>query len=769
MVSDKVRSAGFAAVRMRHRYPWRVGGAGVASAAAGVWLQTSGIADPAWALIPGGAALVAGTTACWWLRHGGATGRDRWRAVRRLPLRSTALGVATAGLGVVQHTSGVDPVMVLVPGGLVATVGATGWWWLVHVARPHSTRVAIGRRTELDQRTGGVATWLDVAERSGRSALRRKAAVLRPTTTDGLSWWARLRTDPRQLGVEIARVGWGMPGQSVWSSVEDTTLRIAPPRAGKTISMACHAWDAPGALITTSTRLDLAEMVHAARSARGAVYFFNPTRMGGIPTTLRWRVLSGCEDFGTAQRRAADLLPRSAVAEGERWDADARRILALLMHAAAVSGRGMRDVVRWNSEHGQKTQDEVVAALRSAGEGGEDRISAMRQHWGTNERTRTSVTAMMNAPLAWVRDEHIRPLADFLDGEPGQVDLTELILRGQTLHLLGRATQTGVAPLIAALVAEIAETARMLAEDRPGGRLDPPLTMVLDEIALVCPIPLDAWSADMGGKGVTIHAAVQSLSQLRQQWGHDGAGAILGNVGSLIIFGGSPSAGDLRDLSQLTGEHRMRVVGVDHDRVDDSRDGELRGEYRWVPVLSPSQIRDLKPLQVLVLKRDLHTVVGWTPKIIDRRDWVSTSLRPDHDPLQETADETVGTTAGASSAPAGAGTRLRLVLVALRRTRRAPEVPAAGGRAPDTQPIPIPVQVPESARIDVTDQGPVPQPAGESTAASTASSDALSRRRRRAPDVVDLTERRAGRTAGRTAGTDAGTDASTDGGTGSRS
>jgi type IV secretion system protein VirD4 len=750
MVSDKVRSAGFAAVRMRYRYPWRTGGVGAAAAAAGIWLETSGVTDPAWALVPGGVAVAGGATAWWWLRHADTSGRARLRGLRRWPWRSTVLGAGVAGLGIVQHTAGVDPVLVLLPGGLVVTAGASGWWWLAHVARPHSTRAAIGRRAELDQRTAGVATWLDVAERSGPAALRRKAGVLRPTTVAGLGWWARRRMDPRQLGVEIARMGWGLPGQSVWSSVEDTTLRIAPPRAGKTISMACHAWDAPGALITTSTRLDLAEMVHAARTARGAVYFFNPSRMGGVPTTLRWRVLSGCTDFGTAQRRAADLIPPSGVADAERWDADARRILALLLHAAAVSGRGMRAVVRWNSDHGSRTQDEVTAALLAAGEGGRDRVDAMRQHWGTNDRTRTSVTAMLNAPLAWVRDERIRPLADFPDGAPGQVDLTELILRGQTLHLLGRATQTGEAPLIAALVAEIAETARMLAEDRPGGRLDPPLRMVLDEIALICPIPLDAWSADMGGKGVDIHAAVQSLSQLRQRWGTDGAGTILGNIGSLIIFGGSPSAADLRDISALTGEHRMHVVGVDHDRVDDHRDGELRGEYRWVPVLSPAQIRDLDPLQVLVLKRDLHTVVGWAPKIVDRPDWVYTSLRPDPhllDELDATTDPTAGqvlegTVAGGTplGAATGARARLRSVLAtlrlpSLRRSRTAPTVPAApvtGGRAPDTQPIPVQATDadPDGAHPDAPTGVPTDVPLIDLDAAR----QALARRRHRAPD-----------------------------------
>ena len=495
----------------------------------------------------------------------------------------------------------------------------------------HSTRTAITRRTEVDQRHGGVATCLDIAEHAGKSALRRHAGILRPSLA-GLSRRHRRRLDPRLVGVEVARVGWGLPGQSIWSSCEDATLRIAPPRAGKTISLACHGVDAPGALITTSTRLDLAEMVHAVRVRVGRVHFFNPTGLGGVASTVRWRVLSGCEDYATAQRRAADLIPESVVAEAERWDAEARRVLALLLHAAGLSGRTMRDVVRWTADPCEATQTEVVNALLTGGPSGRDRVSAMRQHWGTNDRTRTSVTAMMNAPLAWVRDDYARPLGDPDPGDPDQIDLTELILHNQTLHLLGHETQTGIAPLIAALVAEIAYTARMLAESRPKGRLDPPLTMVLDEIALVCPIPLDKWTADMGGRGVTLHAAVQSLSQLRQRWGVDGAGTILANVGTFLVFGGSPSSGDLHDISLLTGEHRMRVIGVDHthDRDDD---GERRGEYRWRPVMTPADIRALTPGQVLVLKRGLPVVVGTAPKITERRGWTPVNLRP-LDPIE---------------------------------------------------------------------------------------------------------------------------------------
>jgi hypothetical protein len=75
----------------------------------------------------------------------------------------------------------------------------------------------------------------------------------------------------------------------------------------------------------------------------------------------------------------------------------------------------------------------------------------------------------------------------------------------------------------------------------------------------------------------------------------------------------------LRDISLLTGEHRMKVVGADHSNVDTSDDGERRGEYRWVPVMSAAQIRAMEVGQVLVMRRGIHVAVGWAPRITERR------------------------------------------------------------------------------------------------------------------------------------------------------
>ncbi len=298
------------------------------------------------------------------------------RMLYRYPWQPAGITAALLACALLVRWLGWDaPARLVLLPGLLFLYACTGWWWLSHVARPHSVEALIRRRADLDQGSGGVATRLDIAEHASATTLKLKAHVLRPSL-HSLTPRQRRRLDPRQLGVEVARLGWGWWGEQIWTSCEDATLRIAGPRIGKTVSFACHGLDAPGALITTSTRLDLAEAVHQARTAKGAVHIFNPAGLGGLPSTVRWRVLTGCDDFATAQRRANDLIPENPSAEGERWDAQARRILALFLHAAAVTGGSMRDVMRWTVDATPAARDDVVTALLSQSAGGRDRPPA---------------------------------------------------------------------------------------------------------------------------------------------------------------------------------------------------------------------------------------------------------------------------------------------------------------------------------------------------------------------------------------------------------
>jgi type IV secretory pathway TraG/TraD family ATPase VirD4 len=421
--------------------------------------------------------------------------------------------------------------------------------------------------------------------------------VLRPSLR-GLSWWQRRRVDLRELATPVARVGL----LRIWSPAEDVTLRVGGPRTGKTGELACRILDAPGAVIATSTRTDLLDLTGRCRQQVGRVQVFNPSGVGGIASTVGFDPLSGCEQPATATSRAADLLAGVSAPGGQQggdrefWTAQGRRVLASLLHAAALGGGSMREVLAWVADP-DSAAAEVRRFLRRSSEPAYE--SDAVQFLGTNDRTRSSICATIMPALGWLTDATAATATTAGSG----FDVEALMVERGTVYMLG-AEDAQVAPLVTALTGHIAREARRIAGRQPGGRLDPPLTLALDEAALICPIPLDNWTADMGGRNVTIHIAAQSRAQLRQRWGDTGAAAILNNAATVLIYGGTRDPDDLTAYSTLAGER-------DEDVFTHDETGQLHATTtRRVPVLSAAQIAQLPTRRVLIIRRGMPPAIG---------------------------------------------------------------------------------------------------------------------------------------------------------------
>ena len=318
-------------------------------------------------------------------------------------------------------------------------------------------------------------------------------------------------------------------------------------RTGKSGWLAGRVIDAPGAVLVTSTRTDLHALTVGLRARRGPVYVFNAVGLGDLPSTVTFDPLTGCNDPVTAAERAADLLAAGATVGGggDRafWDSQARRVLAALLHAAALGRLSMATVLEWvaNPEGAAR---EVTSLLRRSPQ--TSYVEAAEQFLTTNDRTRTSITATIMPALGWLTSP--AACAAATGGTP--FDVATLLRERGTVYLLG-AEDGQTAPLVTALTAHIAREARRIAARAPGGRLDPPLTLALDEAALISPVPLESWTADMGGRGVSIIAAFQSRAQVIARWGETGASVILNNSGSVMVFGGTKDRDDLAYWSAL--------------------------------------------------------------------------------------------------------------------------------------------------------------------------------------------------------------------------
>ena len=142
----------------------------------------------------------------------------------------------------------------------------------------------------------GTATTYEVQATASSRALLRRAATLRPSLD---------RPAPSDVGYRLGQ----SRGKGVWASVEDSILLIGPPRSGKGLHIVIPAiLDAPGAVVTTSTRPDNLTATLRARMRVGPVMVFDPQHLAeGVPAGLRWSPIRGCEDPLTAMIRAAGL------------------------------------------------------------------------------------------------------------------------------------------------------------------------------------------------------------------------------------------------------------------------------------------------------------------------------------------------------------------------------------------------------------------------------------------------------------------------------
>lgn len=458
------------------------------------------------------------------------------------------------------------------------------------------SRATVLRWSARSRRRAGVASSLDLARHAGTVATRRRACTVRPSLA-ALTRRERLGMPTRAVGVELCRVG----VQRVWSSIEDVTLVFGGPRTGKTGWLAGRVLDAPGAAVVTSTRTDLLELCAPIRQkSHGSVFVFNPVGLGGLRSTISFDPLTGCTDPVTATERATDMVAatsRATHGDAERWDAQARRVLAALLHAAALGGGSMRDVLGWVADNDRAAR-EVPALLRRSQVETFDK--AAEQFVTTNDRTRTSITNSIMPALGWLNHPDAAASATATD-QP--FDVEALLASKATVFLLG-AEEADTGPLVCALTGHIAREARRIATTKPSGRLDPPLLLALDEAALISPVPLENWTADMGGRGVTIIAPFQSRAQLLARYGEHKTATILNNTGSVLLFGGTRDQADLQFWSTLAGERDERIT------TTDMRGRVASKTVRKVPVLAPAQIANLPAGKVVVYRRGIAPVIG---------------------------------------------------------------------------------------------------------------------------------------------------------------
>lgn len=95
---------------------------------------------------------------------------------------------------------------------------------------------------------------------------------------------------------------------------------------------------------------------------------------------------------------------------------------------------------------------------------------------------------------------------------------------GGTLYVVGEPIENprsspGAMPLLTALASDVVEHGRRMAARSSDGRLDPPMTLVLDDVAAVAPLPrLPELLATGNNLGLPTVALLRSPEQGRARW-----------------------------------------------------------------------------------------------------------------------------------------------------------------------------------------------------------------------------------------------------------
>lgn len=492
--------------------------------------------------------------------------------------------------GTALGTPGLNPfaywAVVLLLLGILTAAGVFAW-----------RAISRARAATTPHHLAGTATGAEVARVASGRALVKRANTLRPSLTG--------KPEPGDIGYLLGT----SKGGQVWATVEDSILLIGPPRSGKGLHVVINSvLDAPGAVITTSTRPDNLTVTLRARERSGPVAVFDPQQLApGLSAGMRWSPVRGCQDPLTAMIRAKGLATSTGfggVQDAGFWEGKTTSAIQALLHAAALDGRDARTLYQWALNPtlaGDAVR--ILSTHPDAADGWADSLDAMVN---ADPRTRDSIWQGVSLALAALADPRV---LDAVSPDAGEEFDPESFLRaGGTLYLLATGAGAGAsAALVAAFIEDLVEAARKIAARSPGARMDPPLLLALDEIGNLSPLPsLPTLMAEGGGTGITTLPVLQSLAQAREGWGENAANAIWDASIVKVILGGASNSRDLQDLATVIGDRDETTDSVTTDAYGAH---SMQRSVRRVPILPPDVLRTLPFGTGVVMLRTARPII----------------------------------------------------------------------------------------------------------------------------------------------------------------
>lgn len=404
-------------------------------------------------------------------------------------------------------------------------------------------------------------------------------------------------------------------GKTLYMTWEDTLLVIAGPRTGKTTCLVIPPiLDAPGAVVATSNKPDVIQVIRGPRSQKGTVWAFDPQQVSEEQRTWWWNPLTYVTDDTKAMQMAGYFAAATVAPDAKRdafFDNAAESLLAYLLLACALSKQPITQIWSWLTE--TNNTDPVIILREHGYPLIADSLEAVIEYPDKQKQgvygSAQNLCRVLTSPkvTAWVTDTG--------EGLPC-FDVTGFAASTDTLCLMSREGVGTAGAFVLALTAAVAEAGEDLAR-RQGGRLHVPMVMALDEAANICPwreLP-DLYS-HYGSRGIIILTYLQSYAQGAQRWGEKGMAKMYSAANMNVYIGGVKEESFLRSMSGLLGEYDYVSRQV----------GYSRGEGTSTVSINRDRILDVDDLAALPRGRALLMSSGNRPVLMKTVPWME---RPD--------------------------------------------------------------------------------------------------------------------------------------------
>lgn len=387
---------------------------------------------------------------------------------------------------------------------------------------------------------------------------------------------------------------WSHQGEPVASNARGAMGVLGGPGSGKSRGILIPAvMGHPGPVVSASTKPEVLQATQHVRRLMGRTYIYDPAGVGSYPpdvVEVRWSPLLRAVDYDGAQLVAAAMIQSASFGQsdssgGSHFAERAATLLGVYLHAAALGGLTISDVLSWVLETDIEGATDYLPA-------GSIALSVLTGIENTPEKERGSIFSTAAGVLrAYTSSAAVLSASPPDEDAVGVewLDVYDLAAsEADTLYIVAPSErQQQIAPLVVGMLTDLRSATYTISAEivraGEGERRWPPLLWALDECANIAPLPdLPAILSEAGGQGLQVCAVFQEMGQMRRRWPAEAQG-MLSLFSTLCILPGIRDKETLELGSMLIGDYDREV------ETTSTNEGESRGYGGFGDVFSMRQ------------------------------------------------------------------------------------------------------------------------------------------------------------------------------------